>query len=116
LIRRLGSLKARCGRIATKRPDSGVDGNYRVLNRLLRQIKITESAPGEYKVTVPNKGLRLWLSPLDHPNLGPGASRNCTLGYSPCLPPRRTMTVVAAQATDPNTPDPSASPVPTPTA
>jgi hypothetical protein len=71
----------------TNRPDSGVDGNYRALNHLLRQMKITESPSGEYKVTVPDNGLRRWLSLLDHPNLGPGASRNCTLGYSPCLPP-----------------------------
>jgi hypothetical protein len=69
----------------TNRPDSGKDGNYS--NHLLRQIKITESAPGEYKVTVPDDGLRRWLSLLGHPNLGPGASRNCTPGYSPCLPP-----------------------------
>ena len=89
----------------TNRPDSGKDGNYRALNHLLRQIKITDSggngnfwalnhwpqikitetAPGEYKVTVRDNGKfsdrdrlgRRWLSPL----------RNCTPGYSPCLPP-----------------------------
>lgn len=72
----------------TNRPDSGKDGNYRALNHLLRQIKITESAPGEYKVTVRDNGLgRRWLSLLGDPNLGDGASRNCTPGYSPCLPP-----------------------------
>jgi hypothetical protein len=71
----------------TNRPDTDVDGNYRALNHLLRQIKITESAPGEYKVAVPDNGLRRLLSLLDHPNLGPGTSRNCPLGYSPCLPP-----------------------------
>ncbi|MFZ1114547.1 MAG: hypothetical protein WAN44_01805 [Propionibacteriaceae bacterium] len=72
----------------TNRPDSGKDGNYRALNHLLRQIKITESAPGEYKVTVRDNGVgRRWLSLLGHPNLGAGASRNCTPGYSPCLPP-----------------------------
>ena len=96
----------------TNRPDSGGNGNFWALNHW-PQIKITETAPGEYEVTVRDNGKfsdrdrlgRRWLSPL----------RNCTPGYSPCLPPRRTMTVVAAQATDPNTPDPSASPVPTPT-
>jgi hypothetical protein len=36
----------------TNRPDSGKDGTYGALNHLLRQIKITESAPGVYKVTV----------------------------------------------------------------
>jgi hypothetical protein len=44
-----------------------------------------------------------------------GATRNCTPGYSPCLPPRWTMTVEVAQATDPSTPDPSASRGRTPT-
>jgi hypothetical protein len=71
----------------TNRPNSGKDGNYRALNHLSRQIKITESAPGVYKVTVRDKGLQRWLSLLGHPNLGSGASRNCTPGYSPCLPP-----------------------------
>ena len=71
----------------TNRPDSGEDGNYRALNHLLRQIKITESAPGEYKVTVPDNLGRRWLSLLGDPNLGTGASRKCTPGYSPCLPP-----------------------------
>ena len=42
-------------------------------------------------------------------------SRNCTPGYSPCLPLRRTTTVVVAQATDRSTPDSSASLVPIPT-
>jgi hypothetical protein len=70
----------------TNRPNSGKDGNYRALNHLPRQIKITESAPGEYKVTVRDDGLRRWLSLLGHPNLGSDASRNCTPGYSPCLP------------------------------
>jgi hypothetical protein len=61
----------------TNRPDSGKDGNNRAVNHLLRQIKITESAPGVYKVTVRDDGLRRWLSLLGHPSLGSGASRNC---------------------------------------
>ena len=100
----------------TNRPDYGKDGNYRALNHLLRQIKITESAPGEYKVTVRDNGLgRRWLSLLGHPNLGAGAVAIAPRATLHAFPPRRTMTVVAAQATDPYTPDPSASPVPTPT-
>ena len=79
----------------TNRPDSGKEGNYRALNHLLRQIKITESAPGEYKVTVRDNGRfsdrdrlgQRWFSFLGHPKLGAGASRNCTPGYSPCLAP-----------------------------
>ena len=71
----------------TNQPDSGKDGNYQALNHLLRQIKITESAPGVYKVTVRDDGLQRWLSLLGHPKLETGASRNCTPGYSPCLPP-----------------------------
>ena len=66
------------------RPDSGGDGG--ALNHLLRQFKITASAPGEYKVTVRDNGLPRWLSILGDSNLGSGASRNCTPGYSPCLP------------------------------
>jgi hypothetical protein len=57
-------------------------------------MAITESAPGVYKVTVRDNGKfsdpdrlgRRWLSLLGHPDLGAGASRNCTPGYSPCLP------------------------------
>ena len=79
----------------TDRPDSGEDGNDRALNDLHRQIKITESAPGVYDVTVRDNGMfsdrdhlgRRWLSLLGQPNLGAAASRNCTPGYSQCLPP-----------------------------
>ena len=108
----------------TDRPDSGEDGNDRALNDLHRQIKITESAPRVYDVTVRDNGMfsdrgrlgqikitesapgvydvtvrdngmfsdrdhlgRRWLSLLGQPNLGAAASRNCTPGYSPCLPP-----------------------------
>ena len=79
----------------TDRPDSGEDGNDWALNHLYPQIKITESAPRVYDVTVRNNGMfsdrdrlgRRWLSHLGHPDLGAGASRNCTPGYSPCLAP-----------------------------
>ena len=79
----------------TNRPDSGEDGNVRALNHLHPQIKITESAPGVYKVTVRDNGRfsdrdrlgRRWLSLLGHHDFGAGASRICTRGYSPCLPP-----------------------------
>jgi hypothetical protein len=83
----------------TNRHDSDEYGNFWALNHLHRQIdrqiKITESAPGVDKVTVRDSGRfndrdrlgRRWLSLLGHPNLGAGASRNCTPGYSPCLAP-----------------------------
>jgi hypothetical protein len=79
----------------TNRRDSGRDGNFWTLNHLHRQIKITESAPGVYKVTVRDNGKfsdrdrlgRRWLSLLGHPDLRAGASRNCTPSYSPCLAP-----------------------------
>jgi hypothetical protein len=78
----------------TNRPDSGKHGNFWPRNHLHRQIKITESAPGVYKVTIRDNGKfsdrdrlgRRWLSLLGHPDLRAGASRNCTPGYSPCLP------------------------------
>jgi hypothetical protein len=54
------------------RPDSGKHGNFWARNYLHRQIKITESAPGVYKVTVRDNGKfsnpdrlgRHWLSHL----------------------------------------------------
>jgi hypothetical protein len=79
----------------TNRHDSSKHGNFWARNHPDRQIKITESAPGIYKVTIRDNGkisdrgrldLR-WLSLLGHPNVRAGASRNCTPGYSPCLPP-----------------------------
>ena len=66
--------------------------NVQLTNRH-HQIKITESAPSVYERTVNGRfsdGDRLarrWLSLLGHPELGVGTSRNCTPGYSPCLPP-----------------------------
>ena len=80
----------------TDRPDSGENGNDWALNHLHPQIKITESAPRVYDVTVGPNGMfsdrdrlgRRWLSHLGHPDLGAGASRNCTgLLSSPCLAP-----------------------------
>ena len=98
----------------TNRPDSGKDGNYRALNHLLRQIKITESAPGEYKVTVRDNGsVGAGFHFLVTLTLGPARVAIAPRATLHAFPPRRTMTVVAAQATDPDTADPSASPVPT---
>jgi resuscitation-promoting factor RpfB len=62
----------------------------------------------------PNSVVRIVISNVER-SPDAGATRNCTPGYSPCLPPRWTMTVVMAKATDPSTPDPSASRVLTPT-
>jgi hypothetical protein len=65
------------------RPDSGEDGNFWALNHW-PQIKITETAPGEYKVTVRDNGK---FSDRDRLGRRWHSLRNCTPGYSPCLPP-----------------------------
>ncbi len=80
----MGTVALPAQAASPNRPDSGEDGNFWALNHW-PQIKITETAPGEYEVTVRDNGKfsdrdrlgRRWLSPL----------RNCTPGYSPCLPP-----------------------------
>ena len=95
----------------TNRPDSGGNGNFWALNHW-PQIKITETAPGEYKVTVRDNGK---FSDRDRLGRRWAFASQLHPGLLSMPPPRRTMTVVAAQATDPSTPDPSASPVPTPT-
>jgi hypothetical protein len=74
-------------------------------------VVLSQSQPGGTR-TKPKSVVRIVISNVQRRS-DDGRSSNCTPGYSRCLPPRTTMTVAVAQATDPSTPDPSASRVPT---
>jgi resuscitation-promoting factor RpfB len=73
---------------------------------------VLSQSPTKGTPAKPNSVVRIVISNVQR-SPDAGITSNCTPGYTPCLPPPRTMTVLVAQPTDPSTPDPSASPVPT---
>ena len=98
----------------TNRPDSGKDGNYRALNHCSSD-QDHRDRPWRIQSDRPRQRLvQRWLSLLGRP--WPWTPlRNCTPGYSPCLPPASDYDCRGGSGNGPKYTDPSASPVPTPT-